>query len=216
MWCGASKGGRCESAGAERPARERSDRRDLECGIRVEVGQDAGQARREHRLAGARAARASSRWCPPAAAVTSASTAVVVARDIGEVAGDRRPAGVGPADRGHGVDGLRLELAAVPDRRVEERGHADHLHPGHERRLGARSPCGHHHRVVAGAHGGEHGGQDAVDRPQPAVEPELAEVHDPIDRLDRAPRRLPRGTRSRSRGRSPSRAWAAPRARGSP
>ena len=36
---------------------------------------------------------------------------------------------------------------------------------------------------MPGAGRGEHRGQDAVDRPQPAVEPELAEVDDAIDRL---------------------------------
>ena len=69
----------------------------------------------------------------------------------------------------------------MPDRRIPQRCHTDHAHLGHQRRL-VGVPGRDHDRVETRLGGGQHGRQDAVDRPEPPVEPEFAQMHDPIHR----------------------------------
>jgi hypothetical protein len=76
-----------------------------------------------------------------------------------------------------GVDRLRLELGTVPDGRLAETGHRHDADVGHERGL-VGVVARHHDRGGPRPPRGEDGGQDAVDGPQPAVETQLAEMHD--------------------------------------
>lgn len=90
--------------------------------------------------------------------------------------------GVGAIGRRYGIELPHVVDATMMHRRIEQRHDADDAHPGHQPRfvaVGGRN----HDGVVAGPHGGEHRGEDAIDRPEPAVESEFAEVHDALDRL---------------------------------
>ena len=126
-------------------------------------------------------------WCPPAAATSMRLDGVVVAAHVGEVAGcvGSASAGVGRVVDGGTGSTWRSSYSppcqmaasssdATPTTRM----------PGTSA-ASVALPVGTMHGVVAGARRGEHRGQDAVDRAQPPVEPELAEVHHAIDGLGR-------------------------------
>ena len=130
-------------------------------------------------------------WWPPAAATIIASTASV----LPTTSARSRASGVelveGRAqDR---LDGLRLDVGSVRDRRLAQRRDRDDANARYERRLVGVARR-HHDGVEPSALGGEHRGQDAVDRTQPSVQTELAEMHDAIDGAG------VEGTRSGERG----------------
>ena len=142
-----------------------------------------------------RAGRPSNRWCPPAAATTSAvrdsswpatSATSSAAEPLGAAPGE--PADV--VERRHRrVVGL---LVADEHRdRLPQRPHADDGDAGHQPGLG-HVGLGHDDPVEAGLGGGHRGRQDAAHRPQPAVERQLAEEDRVGQRLGAASAAWPR------------------------
>ena len=105
---------------------------------------------------------------------------IVVADYVSEIAG----VGLHLDDRSvlDRLDDLWLELAAVPDGRITQRRDRHNPDPRHQLSLLAVAR-GHHHRGPSSLRGRDDSGQDARDGPQPAIETELAQMHDPVDRL---------------------------------
>ncbi len=170
---------------------ERPDAADLQRGLLVEVGQEAGEPLGEHRLP--RAGRAEQEHVVPARGRDHERLHGLLVADHVAQAGLRRlrapdrPRRSAPRGRGRtgvGLLRLRLELGAVVDRRIPQPRHGDDPHVGHEGRL-VRVAARHHDPAGARSTRGEHRGQDAVRRTQPPVEAELAEVHGAGHRLGR-------------------------------
>ncbi|BDZ63212.1 hypothetical protein GCM10025877_01500 [Agromyces mangrovi Wang et al. 2018] len=104
-----------------------------------------------------------------------------VAGHVGEVAGVLDRFGRGLAHNRLEDARPAVEGAAVPLDRLAQPRDGDDPHPGDE--LGLLAVAHRHHdRVAPGVPSREHRGQHAVDRSQPPVEGELAQVHDALDR----------------------------------
>ena len=183
-WCGASNGrpGHQRRPGRQR-AGDRVDRGHLERGLLV-----------QRRAAGRAAARPASscrrpggpvrnRWCPPAAATSTARRPAAWPDHVAEVGrGAAAPAAApGRARAGApGRPGGRATSAEGAPRPAPRR-----RRPAPPRR---RSPAGTTTCACPARGRGQHGRQHAADRPHRAVEPELAEQHQAVDRRPRARR----------------------------
>ena len=105
-----------------------------------------------------------------------------IADHVGKL--ERVVAGHGRGRANEGFDWNRVEATTVPDGRVAQGRRGNHPDAGDESRL-IRVAHRNHHRREPGGAGRKDSGQDAVDRPQSPVEPQLAQVQHPLDGLGR-------------------------------
>ena len=169
-------GGECAS---HRDARQRAHTTHLERLLGRERRQEPRQSRREHRLA--RAGRPEQKdVVPTRGCYQHRLDRVVVADHIGEVELVFRRDRHGAKQR---LDRNRIDVRAVPNRRVTQGRDRHDAHARHECGLVCISGW-HHHRREASALSGKNRGQHSVNWAQPPVEAKLAEVHDRFDRVN--------------------------------
>ena len=219
VWCGSSNGGpRIRPPARVERARHRVHRGDLDRLASLEIGQQPGQPRGQHRLAGAR--RPDQQQVVPAGGGDlegRARLAPAPARRPGRPAGARtaRPR-VGPGRSPARAPARGCRRRAAP--RTSPRLPAPTTPlpaPAAPRRRPRPAPRPGYRR-----HGGRDRGQHPAHRPEPSVEAELAEVDDPVQPSRRSPPseapRPPPASPRRSPGRTRCPAWAATPATGSP
>jgi hypothetical protein len=164
-----------------RPARERGERGDDECLLGVEIGQKPRQAFGQHGLAGTRRAE-HHQVMPAGRRHHQRLDRVGVAHDVCQIAdglgrGRRREL----PDRFHRV---RFEIGPVADQRIPQRHHRHDLDVGHEHRL-VFVAARHDEAPEARGTGGDHGREETLHRPHPAIETQLPQMHHGGDRVDR-------------------------------
>ena len=169
-----------DQALGEVEAGQRMDRGHLQRVGQVEVGQQPGQALRQHRLA--HPGRPVEEHVVPARGGDLQGPLRLALPDhVGQV--ETAHLGVGPGD-GTEFDRVDQRHRVAPQfgDELAQRGQAEHLDPLDQPRL-RRLSEGHDHPREACPRRGQRRGQDAPDRSQAPVESELAQQHGPVQRL---------------------------------
>jgi hypothetical protein len=177
-WCGSRSGGVSDSgaSGARSPASEWTA-----ATSRASSGDSGGSrpwSRRASIVFPQPGGPASSRWCPPAAASSTARRAIAWPRT------STRSSSPGGGRGRRGVRGQRPELATQHGDDLPEVGDRHHLHAGRERGLGRRR------RARRAAVGPRHRGrrrrrEHPRHGPHAAVEAELPDRPQPVERVER-------------------------------